>query len=735
MSIKPIVDTRPLEPIARAAVVKRHPAQSRSKMTWRQYLAPLASMRLTVWLMVLAVFVILTFTFQLTRMDIWNAKSMHFPHLFVYIPLQTYLPPAWFPNLQNVGGGFYIPSGFLVLSALLINLVTAHLVRFRITGQGIGLRIGWTLLAAGAALSVLVVFAGQNPDGFQAQPLVRYSVLWHLIQVGLGIGDLYCLFCLVSGWKKNQNRLIERTLWFVAASLLTALCAFLLIKGQSAFIGDPAMRILWQLIQCAVPSLVILAGSRLVFGRKAGMVAIHAGIAILMLNEIYTSLTAVEQRIQFSEGQVRNFAYDLRHTELALVDSSDPTSEVHIVIPSSRLKPRTLINDENLPVDVMCVRYNQNSSIRFLNTPDPNNVATEGLGLILSAKELPPVSGTKSEIDRTTAYVKFTDRRTQRDLGTFLVGEQLDDIEQQTRNAPNVPKNMLQIGDRQYHVEMRFKRYYKPYRVKLLETEQQTYLGTSMARSYSSEFQLTDSETGLDVKEKVRMNNPLRYRNETFYQAGYDVTDDGTEVSTLQVVKNHGWMIPYFCCVLVGLGLLTHFSWTLAGFIKKANRQLADAAAKRSAAIKPDLPPRTGWRNPMAWMSVLVPISILAWTVVNATPTAVERDGMRFDQLGRLPIVHLGRAKPLETVARSLLRRCSGYEEIKKQDKDKTRIQPMVWLADAMLGGSEFESYELFRIDDPSLRNTLNLDDRSGYRYTLAEINKSCGTRHFGQAD
>ncbi len=729
MSVQPIVTT-PRETLDSRARTARHPRTRATTARWRRWIAPLASMRLTVWLMVLAVFVVLTFTFQLTRMDIWKAKSLHFPDLFVFISFQTYFPPSWFPQWQSIPGGFYCPSGFLVLSALLVNLFAAHLTRFRVVGQGWRLLAGCGLLLAGTVLSLLVIFAGQNPDGFQAQPLVRFGALWTLIQVALGLGGAACL---VQGWQADARHRMERMLWLATGVAALSLAGFLVWRGPSAFIGDAAMRILWQLIQCAVPSLILLAGARWVFGRKAGMVAIHAGIAVLMLNEIYTSLSAVEQRIQFTEGQSVHFAYDLRHAELALVDASDPQTETHFVVPASRLQPRVLLSDPSLPFDVMCLRFAANSALRGIRETDGENIATAGLGLLATFDELPPVAGTKSEIDRPSAYIKILDKSTQRELGTFLVSEQLEAIESDTKNAPNVPKNVVTVGDRSYHVQLRFKRYYKPYRLKLLDTQQQVYLGTSTARYFSSEFELRDSETGLDIKEKVWMNNPLRYRNETFYQSGYDQLQDGTEISTLQVVRNHGWMIPYFCCVLVGLGLLVHFGGTLRGHLRKAEQ-----GANRDAAVLPDskgIPAGkevnksahlyVWWREPGWWLWCVVPLLLVGWALWSARPRAVERQGCDLAKLGAMPIVHLGRAKPIDTVARSLLRRASGYEQIKLKNSDRKKIEPMVWMADALMGGKAHRDYELFRIDDPSLRNALGLDPRPGFRYTLAEVKQA----------
>ena len=72
---------------------------------------PLASLRLTVALLGISVFVVWIITLDQARIDIWEVKQKHFESLLVYVPFQTLLPPGWFPSTQNVPGGFLYPVG------------------------------------------------------------------------------------------------------------------------------------------------------------------------------------------------------------------------------------------------------------------------------------------------------------------------------------------------------------------------------------------------------------------------------------------------------------------------------------------------------------------------------------------------------------------------------------------------------------------------------------------------
>ena len=83
-----------------------------------------------------------------------------------------------------------------------------------------------------------------------------------------------------------------------------------------------------------------------------------------MLNEIYVTLTNDEQRMTLFEGQTVSRALDVRATEMAIIDVSDPEFDEIVVVPGSMLRSGEKISDEELPFDVRCVKYIPNSDVR-----------------------------------------------------------------------------------------------------------------------------------------------------------------------------------------------------------------------------------------------------------------------------------------------------------------------------------------------------------------------------------
>ncbi len=95
----------------------------------------LASLRLTVVLFVLSMFLVFTGTLAMRDSGLWVTLSGYFRCWIAWIPLQVFVPfgQVFFgmPMNLRVPGGFYYPGGWLLGTALLVNLLAAHALRFK----------------------------------------------------------------------------------------------------------------------------------------------------------------------------------------------------------------------------------------------------------------------------------------------------------------------------------------------------------------------------------------------------------------------------------------------------------------------------------------------------------------------------------------------------------------------------------------------------------------------------
>jgi len=301
--------------------------------------------------------------------------------------------------------------------------------------------------------------------------------------------------------------------------------------------------------------------------RRVGIILIHLSLILLLVNELATALWANEANMTIREGQAVNFAVDHRESEMAILESVDEESDHLTAVPQSWLvaaaKNNTLISDSTLPFSIRVDAYYHNSQllgpfqISKSDRPDRKPRATKGFaaknGVIVEST--PMVSGLESNIvDVPSALVTLFDQG--RELGTWLLSRHLSGWE------------TVDVNGKTYRFAVRFKRDYKPYSLQLIDFRFDRYLGTRTAMNYSSQVRLIDPVHHEDREVKISMNNPLRYRGETFFQASF--TEDETS-TILQVVRNPAWQLPYIACTIGAIGMLIHFGMQLVQFLGRRN--------------------------------------------------------------------------------------------------------------------------------------------------------------------
>ncbi|MCI0358737.1 MAG: cytochrome c biogenesis protein ResB, partial [Planctomycetaceae bacterium] len=722
----------------------------------------LASLKLTVVLFALGIFVILVGTLAQTQADIWQVVRDYFHAWVMWVDINLFFPKSFFPDIKeialpapefivNATGGaitnFHTlpaPGGMAIGVLMAINLLAAHGWRFKIQAAGLRLYSGLAVIALGLLLTALVIAAGHNDKGFHAKPSFSWDSFW---TVFLGVSGLVWL----GGWawlaaygilpltRSQTVTPVRIVVVGVAAALLVALGGLLAWGMLGNHRPDnEALRIVWQLLQGGLGGIVLLIGCIMVFRKRGGVVLLHAGIGLLMANELLVARQAVEWQLFLQEGQTTNYMRDIRTTELAIIDAADPKNDEHIVIPRRLLEeshrgtlaaakrdapPVNVVDkDRLLPFHVAVVQYHPNADVRPVK-PDEKTPATAGRGLKEALISLPAAKGTDTGggVDFAGAYVKLTSNDG-KDLGTFLLSQ----LASEQKNPERFAERVTADG-KEYQLFLRFQRSYLPFKCSLKDVRKDDYVASNTPRNYSSDVQLVDAATGVDQPVHIKMNDPLRYRSLTFYQSGYNVTPEG-EATTLQVVRNRIWMIPYVACGIVAIGMVAHFLITLTRFItRRENEELAAGDVVHAEAA--DSPPRkkksaqlTGGFN---WSLVGLPalaVALFALMVANAfRPPKPTDSGMDLLRFGRLPIADLGRVKPIDSLARNYLQAISNREYVKL--KDGTRLSAVEWMLDVITGSDRSHDWQFIRIDHPDLLKIFDLKPRPGHwRYSVNEI-------------
>ncbi|MEM6550793.1 MAG: cytochrome c biogenesis protein CcsA [Planctomycetota bacterium] len=614
----------------------------------------LADLRLT--LVTLSLFLVLVFvgTLEQVQLGIWIVQRTYFESWFIWKPVLGFdLPIA--------------PGGYLLGSVLIINLLAAHTLRWRVTAKGRQRTMGILWLAAGVAL-------------------VAYSL----------------------GWPTIEEFLVGRS---VVA----------LIAGCSALI---------------IPSLV---GCWMLFGKRAGIVLIHAGLLVILAGEAVTDWFSVESSMQIDEGGTVAYTEDLFATELAVIDTTDARSDrVFSVSPdhlTDSVDDAEPVAHADWPFRLRVDRYYPNA--RFVN--DPTNpahthnfaagqaLADRGFGTGIGVREVPRATAT-DERDVPAAFLTVQHATTNQTLGTWLVS-----------SAFLEPQTFL-VDGKTFALHLRPKRYPKPFSIQLHDFQHEKHAGTAIPSSFASVVQLRDPRDGTDRQTKIYMNHPLRYDGLTLYQASYANNDT---TSILQVVKNPGWLLPYLACGLISVGMLAQFGGHLDRFGQRRQREQTNATKRLAKQQTEADNPKPKLSRFTRWAPYGLAVFMLVYAGSKARPTS---DGTDFDlaAFGAIPVSHQGRVKPLDTVARSTLLQIygksagkiampndlTGDDVLIATDPDgttRTTMPAVRWLLDAAAKPELADRYQLFTLHDPDVLGLLGLDqDRK--RFAYAELQPHFGT-------
>src|SRR6185436_372250 len=99
---------------------------------------------------------------------------------------------------------------------------------------------------------------------------------------------------------------------------------------------------------------------------------------------------------------------------------------------------------------------------------------------------------------------------------------------------------------------------------------------------------------------------------------------------------------------------------------------------------------------------------------------------MDFVGFGRLPVAHLGRVKPIDTLARNSVRALTINSESAKTAEGK-KIPAVQWLLEVMSGSDESLEMPIIRIDSKEVRRVFDLEDRPGFYYAVKELQPKIG--------
>ena len=281
--------------------------------------------------------------------------------------------------------------------------------------------------------------------------------------------------------------------------------------------------------------------------KKLGILIVHFGALLLLFGGGITAYFSYEGRMTIKEGNSSNYIEDYYIKELAVI-AADQTS---ISFSQEQLFSSNTLNynygSSNFDIKILSFLVNSKPIKRI-------EKCVECMGKFKSYQlvELKP----NKEFEQNNSAVIFKIQG----ISDTVDGVYASMIFENDRNA-------IDLGTEQLTIFVRPKRTIIPFSIELVDFKEVLHPGTDIAKSYSSEVILSTGDLNRDVL--IAMNEPLRYRDYTFFQAAFNRADN-TEYSTLAVVKNYGRLFPYISSIIMSVGLLLHL---MMMFLSRLNRQ------------------------------------------------------------------------------------------------------------------------------------------------------------------
>ena len=317
---------------------------------------------------------------------------------------------------------------------------------------------------------------------------------------------------------------------------------FFLADGFLPFPG--AQLVLWVLFV----NLLAMTITRFSTYRKwsyAGVLIVHFGLLLYFAAAFIVFQVSRESNVHLTEGEATNVSTSYIQWELAYWTGPDGTigageSQHHQVtaVDTNDFKPGYEIPFVNKDFALKVKQFYPNSdAFSSSEKRSPRILNASGISLLTPKPLL-------KERGQNIAGGIFDVQFKSHDYTLILFGTESQ-------------ATAVTIGDKVYHFSLRHKRYLLPFTIKLDHFKVEFHPGTDMAKSYES--LVTLSTGALQRQVRIFMNNPLRYKDYTLYQASYDVDSVGRQYTTLAVVKNFARLLPYVACFIVFFGLALHF--------------------------------------------------------------------------------------------------------------------------------------------------------------------------------
>ncbi len=651
-------------------------------------LKPISSLTLTVILLGFSMVLIYAGTLAQVDRDIWRVQHEYFHTLFCWLPLQD-LVPRFSNRPAYISGSIPFPGGYTIGSLLLLNLLAAHSMRFKVSLHDLWL-IPQAILI-GAALYIWQI---------------HYD--WLSMTVALVMGVLF----LVTLFLVHNKR---------AGVIVIHLGLILLLAGEGITSGmakETRMNI--DEGSFATYSADIREPELAIVDKSARD---HDHHVIIPQSMLKSGAEINDPKIPF-QIKIDKFFTNSR----AVTPASAPGAPV--------------IKDEKGP-DWTVEAAKPVTGVEGGNVDMPGawvHLSKNGQDLGYLALTVMAVEGQEIKVDGKTYEVSM---RFQRDYKPYTMALKKFSFDRYT--GTNVAKNFsadVTLLDPSNH-ERRDVRIWMnhPLRYRGETIYQSSYIEPTAERPIRTTIlQIVHNPAmtlpytaviiagiGLIVHFGVTLVNFLSKRD----LSGVELTLGMMGLLAAVIIGSIAVVVAGWIGVLVvvvGLGVLIGVIFIVRGAGRSANEGSGASRAlpktvsgsREAGGGQYVLAPESGFFTARFLVPALLLGVCLLSVVMFASPKPLSPD-YDMDTFARIPVSYEGRVQPMDSVARNALKVMRGKESALLIEKDKDgnnvekTIQPVPWLLDALTDKPVSAKYKIIVIDHPDVKSYLGLDEKQKY--------------------
>lgn len=290
--------------------------------------------------------------------------------------------------------------------------------------------------------------------------------------------------------------------------------------------------------------------------KRPGMLIAHGGIIYMVFAGFVTYHFSHSGQMTLYPEEKSNRFSSYYEWEIAISELKDGVEGKTWTIPGERFTDMDPSDTRefyhaDLPFDLLIEGYVSNC------TPVPTTEERGVDGVVLQAE---PRAMT-AEQNVAGAYAMVLDKESKEAQNGLLYGFSL---------APWI----VTVQGQDYAIDLRHRSWDLPFTITLDEFIHEMHPRTGMASNFESV--VTKTEGQVDRKVNIRMNEPLRHKGYTFFQASWGPQGAGPndrKFSTFAVVNNPADQWPLYSCIVISIGLLIHFLQKLIAYLRAENRR------------------------------------------------------------------------------------------------------------------------------------------------------------------